>query len=239
MWDELGIVPTDDQRIIRRAYAARLKRIDPDRDRDAFGRLRRAFEGALAHATRASPQPVERPRPAPPRDKEPCGDNRPVANVVVPQPGQIPRDTEILPPSEPVAPDVHASPPAAAFVSATARERALLIGLEAALQRRDAAEATKLYYPASATGALPLGEAERMLARVFAVALEEPALERDAFRDLARCFGWDRPPLVGAGQSDIRERVFTRLSAEAWYDWLVGCAEKGEGPSDVRSRWRV
>jgi hypothetical protein len=65
VWAELGIPPSDDPREIRRAYARRLKAIDPDRDRDAFQRLRRAFETALApHAKRrqiperATAQPI-------------------------------------------------------------------------------------------------------------------------------------------------------------------------------------
>src|SRR5438132_642378 len=56
MWDELEIAPTDDARAIRRAYAARLKRIDADRDPAAFVRLRQAYGWALRFAERARQQ---------------------------------------------------------------------------------------------------------------------------------------------------------------------------------------
>jgi curved DNA-binding protein CbpA len=52
MWDELGIPPCHDQKTIRRAYAARLKKLDPDREPAAFARLRHAFEQALHEAAR-------------------------------------------------------------------------------------------------------------------------------------------------------------------------------------------
>jgi hypothetical protein len=52
MWDVLAIAPTDDAKAIRRAYAARLREIDPDREREAFARLRAALEWALAAVAR-------------------------------------------------------------------------------------------------------------------------------------------------------------------------------------------
>lgn len=48
IWDELGIEPTTDSGLIRRAYARRLKSIDTTADPGAFERLRRAYEQALA-----------------------------------------------------------------------------------------------------------------------------------------------------------------------------------------------
>ncbi len=50
VWTRLGIEPTDDTRAIRKAYAARLKTIDPDTDPAAFIALREALEEALAYA---------------------------------------------------------------------------------------------------------------------------------------------------------------------------------------------
>lgn len=47
MWDVLGLEPTSDPAAVRRAYAARLKGIDVDRDPAAFIRLREAFERCL------------------------------------------------------------------------------------------------------------------------------------------------------------------------------------------------
>ncbi|MFB0872049.1 MULTISPECIES: hypothetical protein [unclassified Sphingobium] len=49
-WRLLAIAPTDDKRAIRSAYAARLKAIDPDADRDGFAALRAARDLALAEA---------------------------------------------------------------------------------------------------------------------------------------------------------------------------------------------
>lgn len=49
-WDVLGLVPTNDKREIRKAYAALLKGLDVDGDTQAFERLRRARDWALASA---------------------------------------------------------------------------------------------------------------------------------------------------------------------------------------------
>lgn len=58
VWTELGIEPTDDIRIIKRAYAQHLKKIRPEEDPDAFSRLRDAYETALAHASATDLAPV-------------------------------------------------------------------------------------------------------------------------------------------------------------------------------------
>jgi hypothetical protein len=66
MWEELGIEPTLDAKAIRRAYAERLKSIDADADIDAFQRLRRAYEMALASAMHNQARPADGTRQAEP-----------------------------------------------------------------------------------------------------------------------------------------------------------------------------
>ncbi len=50
-WQLLGIEATADSKAIRRAYAARLRAIDPDQDRDGFAALRDARDHALMLAS--------------------------------------------------------------------------------------------------------------------------------------------------------------------------------------------
>lgn len=216
MWEVLGIAPTDDPKAIRRAYAARLKQIDPDRDREGFGRLRRALEWGLARAARAA-QPVVEPRPVdPPHD---------LAAPVEILREALDRDTDAR-----VAPLDRAPRGGPRRVSSamdeTAPDRSLLVDLEAALQRRDAHAAARCYVRASATGALPLGDAERMLARLFTVALADTRFGPADFRSLAKTLGWDRPELDSAVVSHVRQRVFARLAAEDWYDNLLAAADR-------------
>jgi hypothetical protein len=222
MWDELAIAPTDDPKIIRRAYAARLRQIDPDRDREAFARLRQALEWALASAAGMVRPSVEQPRSELSRDSA-CRDAD-VAPAPISLSGPT-SDTRAQAAANPPARD----PPPADISNEHVQERALLIALESALLRGHAHEASQLYFRASATGALPLGNAERMLARLFAVALEDPAFDGQAFRELARCCGWDRPELDSAVVSNVRQRVSARLAAEDWYDALIALADRKNG----------
>lgn len=223
MWDVLAIAPTDDPKVIRRAYAARLKQIDPDRERETFARLRQALEWALACA-KEPPRPA-RPPPEPARDPAPADDPLPPLMVEI-EPAPEAHDDVRIVPAEPPALHQPATPPATRGSQERANDRALLIALESALQRGDAREAAQLYVRAAASGALPLGDAERMLARLFAVALEDPAFDGAAFRDLAKTFGWERPELASPMTSEIRRRVTARLAAEDWHDGLVALADR-------------
>jgi hypothetical protein len=58
-WYLLGLDPTHDERAVKRAYAAKLKAIDPSEDRQAFLDLRAAFEAARREAQRMQPPPEE------------------------------------------------------------------------------------------------------------------------------------------------------------------------------------
>jgi hypothetical protein len=58
-WEILGLQPTGELAAIKRAYAAKLKSIDPDQDLPAFLKLRDAFEFARRHAARANRPPED------------------------------------------------------------------------------------------------------------------------------------------------------------------------------------
>jgi hypothetical protein len=232
MWDELAIAPTDDPKVIRRAYAARLRQIDPDRDRAAFARLRQALEWALARAQQP-PRPVPALQPASvdgaPLDRQPPDREPPdfgTQGTATPPMVVRPLNDTVRDPHAELPLRRPPPPPPTELPRQHVDERTLLVALESALQRRDGREASGLYVHASATGALPFGDAERMLGRLFTVVLEDSAMDAPAFRALAKCFAWDRPELASAAVSDVRARVTTRLAAEDWYDALVAVADR-------------
>jgi hypothetical protein len=60
-WRTLGLDPTEDRGAIRRAYASKLRQIDPDRDVEGYTRLRNARDHALALAQSTVPGEVREP----------------------------------------------------------------------------------------------------------------------------------------------------------------------------------
>ncbi len=74
-WRVLGIAPTPDVRLLKKAYAARLKRTNPEDDAEGFQELRQAYETVLAFARwqQAQQGGVSQPRPSdtPPRSPPP------------------------------------------------------------------------------------------------------------------------------------------------------------------------
>jgi hypothetical protein len=226
MWDELGISPCDDPKAIRRAYAARLRKLDPDNDPAAFTRLREALEWALAGTDDAAAQPFR-----PDRAGRPDPEAAPVASNDLDQPSLQPTRSEFLDPDPPTEDE----PAAADFIAdahpdwleVAASDRLLLDALESALERRNAAVAMSLFYRAAATGAVPVLDALDLLDRLFALVVEDNTVGPTAFRDLAHTFGWDKPAQEVGATSELRQRVLARLAAEDWYESLVAAAAPG------------
>ncbi len=243
MWDELGIAPCQDPKAIRRAYAARLKKLDPDRDPEAFARLRGAFEWALDSAGEAAEQRSARPGHDAHHDAEPATDHdaQPAADDVRTDPRSQAEPDRADPaaeqPSAPAAdgarkPELQPSAPPSD--PDDIRDSALLIALDAALRRRDANEATVLYYRAAATGALSLERAPDVILRLLDVAVDDPALKGAAFRPLVRAAGLDASRSRALVDGELRQRVLARLRAEDWYDDLLATAGQRKGRSARR-----
>jgi hypothetical protein len=237
MWDELGIAPCDDAKAIRRAYAARLKKLDPDRDPEGFARLRSAFERALDGATRNGSRPSSDASPptSAQSDADPAADELRAAprSEAEPDRGET-AAAHSTAPTEKVRKAALPSPPASDYDDI--RDRALLIALDAALRRRDAAEATALYYRAAATGALSLERAPDVIERLLAVAVDDRTLGAAAFRHLTRTVGLATPQSRAPVASELRQRVLARLRADDWYDDLLAKAGQKKDRTARRQR---
>ncbi|HLZ03125.1 MAG TPA: J domain-containing protein [Bradyrhizobium sp.] len=230
MWEELGIAPSEDPKAIRRAYAARLKKLDPDRDPAAFARLREALEWALYEVAETT-SAFRAPR-------------APTADLNSAEDGLDPPDRPEIrrPPSGDRFPGTHeqiaadgADEAASASLTATASEDALLDELESALHARNTAGALALYYRAAATGAVPL-HAEPLLDRLFSQAIEPTLVQPAAFREFARITGWDEHESKRSVLSELRQRVLARLVAEDWYETLLATAERRNRATRKRAR---
>jgi hypothetical protein len=238
MWDELGIAPSDDPKAIRRAYAARLKALDPDRDPAGFVRLRQALEWALG---RAPPAVRSRPRGNAQTLPQPDGpEDAPPPVTLAPD---LPRSAPPLASPQPIlahadverqraeiAPGFNRTISTAERIAPLttedeARDRELLAALERALRWRRGGEAIALYDHACANGALALDDARDMLWRVFEVAGTDPKLDGPAFRGLLRTHGWDTLDVHSTADRELRAKVGLRLAAEDWYDARLKAAD--------------
>jgi hypothetical protein len=218
LWDELGIAPSRDPKTIRRAYAARLRKLEPDRNPEAFARLRRAFEWALSRAGREDgPDPSAEPPPPGADCDAPTED---FVSLASGSHAQVDRE-----------------PPAPALDPDDIRDRDLLIALDAALRQHDAKTAIALYYRAAATGALSL-QGTDVIGRLLAAAVDDVTLGGVAFRHLIRTVGLDASWSRGRIDAAVRHRVLARLRAEDWYDDLLTTAQQRKGAT-ARKRAKI
>src|SRR5882757_5563857 len=165
MWDELGINPTDDPRAIRRAYAARLKTLDPDRDLQAFTRLRAALEQALAGAGHTSSVTTDARRATEDEDDRSEAPERAMEAVTKDLPIDVARPDDDRP--------AGAVDPVPDWTAASAADHALLDELDEAIIGCDGAAAVRLYSRAAATGAIPLRGEIRLLDRILSIAVDD------------------------------------------------------------------
>jgi hypothetical protein len=203
MWQELGIAATTDIAAIRRAYAGRLRLIDVDRDPAVFQRLRQAFEAALREVeTRQAREAADPP-------EEDDADPLPEATATIPQ----------------AAPDGSEDADAA---GGEIRLRQLRYGIQRALAKGDSERALAQATEAMAQGLMSLDEQEDLGTALMTVAVEDRHLPAEHFRLMAQIFGWGRPK-VGDADMALRERVASRLEAEAWYSSLCDAT--------IKQRW--
>ena len=233
MWDELRIAPCADPKAIRRAYAARLKKLDPDRDPNGFARLRDAYEWALKRAGEDEARSSEAPPASADHDADAVEDDPHTATRPQAEAETEPEDEEAVSARSATeqALAVGLQPPLPASEHDDNRDQALLAALDAALRRGDANAAMVLYYRAAATGALSLESAPDVTERLLAVAVDDMTLAAPAFRNLARIAGADKPRsrAQAASQSELQRRVLARLRAEEWYDHLLVKAKQRKG----------
>ena len=231
MWDELGIAPCHDAKAIRRAYAARLKKLDPDRDPEAFARLRYALQWALDGGDGDHRDDDELASAASPPTVAMQGDAGAAEESAAASPPDPPPDH-----GEPEAAPAAMTPKDSARTPALPpsdrdddRDRALLIALDAALRRHDATQATTLYYRAAATGALSLASAPDVVERLIAVAANDKTLDAATLRGLVRTLGLGAPASRTTVLSEPQQRLLARLRAEDWYDELLVTATQRKG----------
>jgi len=213
MWQVLGIEATDDPSAIRRAYAARLKAINPDREPEAFRALRQAYESALARSEHAARRRFGPPPKLDPEEEEAetdptiddeageddASDKRDGARIE-----KVPDETEALLAS-------------AARESTQVRQK-----FRNLLACEDWLGAATELVSASARGLLPLMEEERLAAEVVTGALRDRETTPVDLRVIARCLHWDEPLPWNRGEQDaLRQRLRARLDAETWHEGVV------------------
>jgi TPR repeat protein len=192
-WDALGIAPTGDRAVIRRAYAERLKQTRPDEDPEGFARLRSAYEFALAQSGRSPAMPF--------RDTE-------IEPTDADEPRALPRGEAISAMQAGSEPGEERVPPDAEMAS---RVQAILETTDTG----DVAAAAEALEAARIAGLLSLQDDIALTNQLLLRMVTDRDLSGFAVFDAATRLGW-----YGAAERPFRslllDRLQARLDAERW-----------------------
>jgi len=218
VWEELGIAPTSDARAIRRAYAQRLREAHPDRDPQAFQRLRGAFERAIAWAERSS-SGAEPSQVLSEEGEDTFGEQDPEPPPARPLTYEEPREFD----------------PEDDLEAAASRRR-----FRSALTAEDPEAAFAEFNRSAARGLWSIAEQQKNVAELMKIVVEDASLPIARFAEVARAVDWDRP-LAWEGEEwkELRERVLARLAAERWYDGLKTIAAGAGGNFEARQQRQI
>jgi TPR repeat protein len=197
-WDELGIAPTSDVGLIRRAYAARLKQTRPEDDEQGFVRLRAAYEAARASADASPAQSCDQPSRNEPFEK------------------RAPKPCELEPtPGTDFVPAIYRAQPPPTGQSTQVQEIGATRIIEVALSRRDVIGAAAELLKARASGDISLNEDMNVSDRLLLMLVSDSDLSATVVADAAARLGWYGPG-DGPRPSPLLSRLRARIDAERW-----------------------
>jgi hypothetical protein len=187
-WTELGIAPTKDAKAIRRAYAARLRTLDPDKEPAAFQRLRQAYEQAL-HAE---------------------AEEHPLDGLTL---VRVTPDGE---PVSPAAHEPAQAVPAVEQTAEEQERQQLWAAIRAALQANDSLGALRCLTGELATGVVHLGEHDDILEELMPTIVNDQTLSPADYIAVIEQCGWNLST-SHYGLTTARRAALDRYEAERWY----------------------
>lgn len=224
MWNELGIAATKDVKAIRRAYAGRLKAMNPDADPAAFQRLRHAYDWALHMA--ALPDYDE--------DDETYDDDAedgPDIHVLSDEEAAVLRgafDPSLFADQASPEPAPRPGDPDD-LARALARQE-----IDAALAAGDTSGAVERFTRAFATGLIGIDERDYALAHLMPAVVADRTIPPADYLALLHRIGWDEVPRAHEYFSATRRDAAGRGEAERWYIDLEKSAARSNWPWENR-----
>lgn len=205
MWEVLGIAATADTAAVRRAYVAKLRRIDVEHEPAAFIRLREAYERALAACASGAID-----------DDEPAEDfvetreeTAPVDEII----DIAPARALTLAKAQPLPVPAPLPPPVKIEI-----EEDPEWAIDDALEKGGVVAAWQIFEHAMATGTIRLGQEAALMNRLIAATLDNRGPGSAAFfRSVIATLGATKPSRDD-DLADFRTCITERLAAEKWLD---------------------